>query len=74
MKYLFLLAGILISIGVAVIPELCMYGLYRFINPVSELGRIGMFAIFWGMGAGLCILAAAIGVLILFATISAVNK
>lgn len=55
MKILFALMITVMCLAMALLPELAMYGLYKFINPTTELARILMFAIFWIFGIGLCI-------------------
>ncbi len=70
MKVFSFLLTTLLCLAFALIPEIVMYSLYGAINPVGELSKIVILAIFWFGGSGLSILFAFLGFAVWCAIIS----
>lgn len=72
MKFLFWFIGTLVSIFIAIIPEMAMYFTYQLISPESEGARIVTLIAFWAIGSGMCVFFAFLGFFIFTAITAAV--
>jgi len=54
---------VIISLVIALIPEMVMYLTYEMIQPTTDIARVLLLGLFWFGGGSLCLLFASFGFL-----------